>query len=451
MQNKNHLARYSQAKKVIRSVILGEAINSNKNKALILNLAKQTIYIHEYPLSKKAKIALVIPYHPLYEIGGLEIGTMQIAKNLMKLGQKVEIVSKAVYPRKDFSGIFYTSDGIRVNGIGKGIEDIISFLFSKVHEYDVIQWMEIFPPIPEKPYIYNDKAEQQYLASVLLRFLGKKVYLYVATSGNVTSRGTNNPLWNCSFPQSLNVLLKSGFTGFNFANPQIALEYKKIGLKISKRRMAFIPFGVDINKFYPVNKNNQLKLREKLNFPKDKIIFFYLGRFVTRKRPDVLLDIWNTLSSETLKKSHLIFIGGRTAIGQPDSIYGAVQKQILTSKEVTSFDNVSHKQMPKYIQACDIMIFPSEREGWPLALMEAMACGKIILSSNIDCVKNIIDSSDKGLLFETRDFNTMTENIINLSKNFLSYKHLGKNARNTVVYKYSWEIVSKKYLSFFRR
>lgn len=149
----------------------------------------------EKKFSSDSRIALIIPYHPLEETGGLEIGTRMIAQGLSQLGHRVEIISRGQYPDHDRSGNIETPEGIMVHGVGKGIEDINQYIFQNLGSNDVFQWMEIFPPVPEEPTNYNDKAEQQYLASVLLRAAGKRTYLYVATSGNVAKRGTNNPDW----------------------------------------------------------------------------------------------------------------------------------------------------------------------------------------------------------------------------------------------------------------
>lgn len=449
-EGESYFVNYSQTERVIRSIASGEVINSPENKTLIFGLARRMSDFREVALSERARIALVIPYHPLYEIGGLEIGTMQISRCLKNMNQEVDIVSKAVYPDKNFSGITLTPDGIKVYGVGKGIEEIVPFLISKASQYDVIQWMEIFPPIPEDPDVYNDKAEQQYLASVLFRSMGKRVYLNVATSGNVSRRGVNNPSWG-RIHQPFNALLRVAFTGLNYSNVEIAEEYKKAGLEINESRRKFIPFGVDTDVFKPVNKEQQLLLREELNLPKDKVIFFFLGRFVARKRPDALLNLWNTLSPEVYQKAHLVFIGGGASFGHPDSIYQKMHELISKSSGLTTFDLVPHELIPKYIQACDVMIFPSEKEGWPLALMEGMSCGKLVFASDIEGVRNIIDSPEKGFLFEPQNLAILKQLITEIALKPEEYLCPRENARREVISKYGWQPIAKEYLSFFRK
>lgn len=450
VENENYFKRYSQTERVICSVLSGEPINSSINKALIYSLARQRVGSVDPLLPERAKIALVIPYHPLNEIGGLEIGTMQIARCLRDLGQDVEIISRAVYLDNDLSGVRMTPDGIKVHGVGRGIEDIVPFLLAREKHYDLVQWMEIFPPIPEDPEVYNDKAEQQYLSSVLLRSMGKRVYLYVATSGNVSKRGTNNDLWS-KIHQPFNALLKAGFTGFNYANVEIAGEYEKAGLTIGEKDCQFIPFGVDTDKFRPVSEGEKNQLREELGLPKAKVIFFFLGRFVARKKPDFLLDVWGSLPDEVRQKAHFVLIGGGASSGHPDSIYTRVKEKIDKSMNITNYDLVPHQLMPRYIQACDVLAFPSEREGWPLALMEVMSCGKMVIASDIEGVRDIIDTPEKGILLPVGDFNQWQQQFVSTVLDPERALLLGKNGREAVVSKYGWQAIANAYLSFYRR
>lgn len=454
------MERLTNAGLITEQVINGRQINS---KEIVEQIESLIQYFMENPnpprlfdrISRK-RIALIIPYNPLYETGGLEIGTMKFADSLTKLGNHVEIISRGEYANRDLTGTRVSPDGINIHGVGSGIEEIVPYIFKRHADFDVVQWMEIFPPVPEEKHVYNDKAEQQYLASIVLRALGTHTFLYVATSGNVTNRGVNNPNWRDYKDQRLNQYLRAGIEGFDMINSEISDEYSASSIKIKPEKRTIIPLGVDTDMFKPVTKGEKFRLRGSMGLPKEKTIFICPGRFVKRKRQDFLFSVWQSMQENFKKSAVLLFIGGKAGKDQPDSMYDELTEKIKSyrnegNSDVISVDLVPHEQMVQYIQASDAMIFPSEREGLGMVVLETMACGKPVFASNISGVRDIIKDQNTGTLFEPND-RKQIENCIN---SFLisPSKYLQKsiNARAYVVDNWSWESVCNKLNKFYMR
>lgn len=439
------------ASNIAKRVIDGEPINTPGNMADIFHICRTLSMNKEsLPSTESNRTCFVIPYHPLYEVGGLEIGTMQIAKNFIRKGLQADILSKGIYPNVDLSGLHMTDDGIKINGAGRGISDIVQFLLVHHDEYGVIQWMEIFPPTPEQISVYNTNAEQQYLASVLLRALGKKVYLYVATSGNVTNRGVNNPNWiSTKKHQPFNILLQNGLTGFNGANRDIFEEYKQAGIKIIPHRQAFIPFGVDIDHFTPAGPEEKARIRETLHLPEDKILILNIGRFVERKRQQILLNVWDTLPQDVRDRACLIFVGGKAGYDHPDSIYSEIRDRIEKTQGAISIDLVDRATMPLYIQASDAMFFPSLREGWPLSIMEVMACGVPVFASDIEGVRDVIVTDKTGFLFDPYSEGQIRDYLMQFIQNPKRFQAAAFAGKDKVVNTWSWDKITDQYSSFY--
>lgn len=451
------------AKSILKKVIDGISIDSpelmKQMEPIIASLKKRQTLSGEVK-KKEKKIALIIPYHPLYEIGGLEIGTRKIAKGLMRLGNDVEIISKGAYPDKDLTGRKVCPEGIFVTGIGSGIEEIIPYVFDRYSEFEIIQWMEIFPPIPEMKTVYNDKAEKQYLSSIILRSLGLKTFLYVATSGNVTNRGVNNKNWGVK-NQRLNEYLELGMNGFNMINSEIIKEYKDANINIKNERYEIIYLGVDTNKFKPVNKEKRNQLRKELKLPRDKIIFICPGRFVRRKKQDLLFGVWQQLPENVKNKTHLLFVGGKAGQGQPDSIYEGLKNKIVSYldrrdsqgkvADITCVDLVSREVMIKHFQSSDVMLFPSEREGLGMVVLEAMACGKPVFASDISGVREIIKSPIIGTLLQPNDNKELEGCIFSFLNSPGEYTKKALRARAYVVDNWSWESICKKLDIFYNK
>lgn len=447
--------------KIVKEIVEnGQKINSeniiNQIEPLIQFVGNKSINNNKHYLNRKKNIALVIPYHPLYETGGLEIGTRKLAEGLRRLGNYVEIITRGKYLDKDLTGKIMSPEGIDICGVGSGIEEIIPYLLNRKNDFDVVQWMEIFPPIPEKKHIYNNKAEQQYLASIILRALGIHTFLYVATSGNVTNRGTNNPNWPNFEKQRLNTYLHAGIEGFDMINSEISSEYSVNQISLNSEQKTVIPLGVDTNVFKPVNIDQKFKLRETLNLPKGKTIFICPGRFVRRKRQDFLFSIWQNMPEEFKNSSILLFVGGKAGDGQPDSIYKKLIQKInyyrnKGSNDIISIDLVPHDLMVKYIQASDAMIFPSEREGLGMVVLEAMACGKPIFASNISGVRDIIQNEEIGTLFEPNNPSQIRATLISFLNSRNVYIKKSMKARKFVIAKWSWKSISKKLNKFYEK
>jgi len=300
---------------------------------------------------------------------------------------------------------------------------------------------------------FNDKAEQQYLASVLLRAKGKRTYLYTATSSNVEKRGTNNPNWiEMRKHQPFNALIPAAFTGVNYANPEIKSEYVDAGIEISSSRQQFIPFGVDTVTFKPVVDGVEQKaLRQKLGLPLDKMIFIYLGRFVQRKRADFLLDVWNQLPDDIHQKAMLVFAGGSAGEGQPDSIYEEMMRILPGVRSTKVLDYVPHEQVASLLKACDVMISPTIREGWPLALLEAMSCGVPVISSRIDGVKMIVQDGINGILITPDSVEELSKAIVDATQSPKHYQKMSLTARASVESTYGWDKISLIYRQFYCR
>jgi len=74
---------------------------------------------------------------------------------------------------------------------------------------------------------------------------------------------------------------------------------------------------------------------------------------------------------------------------------------------------------------------------FPMVLLEAYACGKPIVASNVGGLKELIIDGETGLLFETGNFKQMAERMLYLLNNVGRAVELGRKARKLVEEKYS--------------
>ena len=160
-----------------------------------------------------------------------------------------------------------------------------------------------------------------------------------------------------------------------------------------------IPNGADLSKFY---KSSQLDCRKKLGFDEDVFIVAFVGRFIHRKGQMRIVEAIKRLGDEKIKA---IFIG--------KSLDNPCQEPIgdfILFKGV-----VEHNEICTYLNAADVYVLPTLAEGCSNSIVEAMACGLPIISSDLPFNYDILDSSN-SILVDPLNINEIGEAIKKLQR-----------------------------------
>ena len=143
------------------------------------------------------------------------------------------------------------------------------------------------------------------------------------------------------------------------------------------------PLGVDTDRFRPLNQAERRERRRSLGISDDTFVFGYLGRFGAEKNLELLIRAFNELNHP---QSHLLMVGGKS-----DSLETLNQHPNTTFKGSTTTPEVFYPLMDAYV-------LPSLSESAPLAILEAMACGVIPLSTPVGNVPSYLNEKI-GFLF----------------------------------------------------
>ncbi len=187
------------------------------------------------------------------------------------------------------------------------------------------------------------------------------------------------------------------------------------GVNLDNVSIVSFPTHVDMNIFFPSDK---IKMREIFNLSKRKKILVTTGRIHWAKGWKFLIDAFY-LFLQREPNSLFIFVGdGEDRIFLEKEI---TKKNIQDKVIITGFKE--QDLVAKYIQCADVFVMGSLKEGWSTSLIEALACAKPIVSTQVSSADTIIRNNKNGFIVKQNDimgFVTGIEKAL-LLKNVLEY------------------------------
>ena len=231
-------------------------------------------------------------------------------------------------------------------------------------------------------------------------------------------------------------------------SPGLTARYLAAGLPADRIRE--IPNGVDATRFSPASAEERSALRRRLNLPLERPLILFVGVISPDKQPHVLLDAWLRLQSDPALASTLVFVGAT----DPTlfELGGRLIDQLRATVAASGFaDRVVFvpptNQVQDYFRAADMYVMPSVREGMPIALLEAMACGLPAVASRLPgSTDTMIEPGVNGLLVPPGDVAAFADGLARLLSNPDEAARLGAAARLTVESRYTMERVADMWL-----
>ena len=243
-----------------------------------------------------------------------------------------------------------------------------------------------------------------------------------------------------------NVILKKA-DAFSAISPEIASEWTST--KVPLNKIHLIPNGVDPTRFAPANPKQKSFLREKLNLPQDAIIAIYTGRLVSYKGLPLLLKVWDEIRPRHENAILLLAgTGGLDIHNCEAQLHDYVATSAGLKENVLFLGPVQN--IPEYLRAADLFVFPTENDAFPSSLIEAMSCGLPIVTTPVGAIKTIVAHQETGLIVQPGNRQQLFEALVVLISDKTLSSQLGQAARRRVQERYSAESMIKKYLALFQ-
>ena len=371
---------------------------------------------------KKLKIAVFGQKRIPSREGGVEIVVEELATRVASLGNQVTVYNRSGHHvsgsefdekrLKSYKGIrIKTVPTVQKRGLAAVSSSFFASLCAAWGNYDVV----------------HIHAEGPAFWCAIPKFFGKRVI--------VTIHGIDwaRAKWSNSFGSKY--IKKAEQKAVKHADAIIVLSknVQDYFREQYNRETFFIPNGVNRPN---LEEANEITKRWGLN--KDGYVLF-LGRIVPEKGLKYLVDAWKDIKTD--KK--LVIAGGTS---DTDDFAIDLKKNCGDNVIFTNF--VQGQVLRELYSNAYVYTLPSDLEGMPLSLLEAMSYGNCCLTSDIPECAEVVE--DKAVLFKKSDVADLREKLQDLLDHPEIVQKYKNEATEFICRKYNWDDVTRKTLALFR-
>lgn len=213
-----------------------------------------------------------------------------------------------------------------------------------------------------------------------------------------------------------------------FTDEQKADISQKYGL--NPARVKVVPNGVE-HKFY----------YDQTRMPHKKLRLLFVGRLGYQKNLSQLLHALDGISDQ--------FETTLVGDGEQGIELQALAKK-LCLKHVTFAGRKDGGELLNYYKASDIFVLPSEREGMPLVLLEAMAMSLPIVATNVPGNRDVVRNGKTGLLVPYNDADAFREALRKLQTSTALYGTMS-DASRSIANDYAWDKIAAQFEKLYQK
>ena len=183
--------------------------------------------------------------------------------------------------------------------------------------------------------------------------------------------------------------------------------------------------GVDTEMFFPLTKSKM---------PDREINILFSGNLTRRKGADIIAELVSRLSKQTT----LYYTQGLMS-----------KKPLPDTPGLKCLGSIAFEDMSNLYRQMDILWMPTVREGFSLAVLEAMACGLPVVASDCSSLPEQIDDGKGGFLCPVGDVNAFSEKINLLANSPKMRREMGEYNRAKVEKMFTLDRMVKEYKELF--
>lgn len=219
-------------------------------------------------------------------------------------------------------------------------------------------------------------------------------------------------------------------------------------LNSSNKKIKIIPNGIDTSKLKPIPTNNNLKDKLGLN---GKLVLGYIGSIRPIEGIEILIKSIKILNEEGYKLNLLLV--GKTLKSYFHKLAN-LSESLKILDQIKYVGPVSHEIIKNYYSIVDIIIIPRldkkvNRIVTPLKPLEAMSMEKLVLTSKLPALCELVKPKISGDLFEPNNVEALADKIKYYINNSNEIIQIGRSARKYVIENFDWKKITEKYLRIY--
>ena len=223
-------------------------------------------------------------------------------------------------------------------------------------------------------------------------------------------------------------------------NPAMAEEWAAYGMPPHK--IAWIPNGVDVDRFRP--RADVRQLRRRFNLPEDGFIVGTVARLDPIKQQDILVEAFARLACRRCD-CHLAFMGD----GPSKEKLRNLAHRLGIAHRISWLGKRHDPEL--FLPALDVFAFPSLSEGMPFAVLEAMASGVPVVCSDLLGHRILLEKDDEGILIHPCNPQSLAEALDQLFQNRDRRHALANAARKKVLAQFNMSRMVAEYARLYRQ
>lgn len=182
-------------------------------------------------------------------------------------------------------------------------------------------------------------------------------------------------------------------------------------LRSIQQKSITIGNGVSRKDFYPVSAKRKKELRKAIGIPAETKVVLYIGRIDVMKGLHKLINAMKHTKSSNISL-YILYPKGVDAINLPYLSYLKKEAYRLWTRKKTSIEFFENPQsIPQWYQASDCVVLPSERDNFPLVMLEAFASGTPFMGTQVGSIQPVIEVIDERLLLHNNDELTLAAKL----------------------------------------
>ena len=210
----------------------------------------------------------------------------------------------------------------------------------------------------------------------------------------------------------------------------MAEEVRKV-LNRPETEITIVPFGVDVNRFRPEPERTE---KDHFLFGTVKLLSYNYGIDLLIRAFALFKKRWEAEGSKG--KVPRYFICGR---GPDRTDFEKLVNDLSLDGDIEISDYIPNEVLPSVINSFDVSCYASVQESFGVSVVESMACGIPVITTETDGFREVSEEGVTGLFVHSRDEKEFADRMWELYNDDTARKLFGENGRKRVLELYDWQ------------